>query len=260
MDYIDEKYSGSLMEAADVLREMASYSRLLILKNLIEKGPMTYSTLKTISKFEDKKESGKFAYHLRNLGSQKLVYQTDDKKYGITNRGTVFLVSSVSAIGLTTEGNMSNMLSKIIKEAYTINLIEPQLDKITKNLQSSLKDVDKLKKEIEKLKAGRIGTDNTRVTDQIKSENKIPKTKQEAQTENFIEKYKLSKDEIKLSEYLISVEPNESNFNYKIASKKIGLSQVKIKDMLGNPLNKGAFKKVGTFDEEDNLTFYKQVL
>ncbi len=260
MDDFGAKYSGSLFQAADILREMASYSRLLILKNLAEKGPMKYSALKNDSKFKTKAESGKFAYHLRNLQLQKLVYQNDEKEYAITNRGTVFFFSSMSAIGLSTGGEMGGMLSKVIEEAYTISLVEPQLDKVTKSLRSSLAEIEVLKKKINDVKAGRVGADNPSVANQRELECRIPKTKQEIQAENFIKKYELSEEEIKLSNYLISIEPNESNFDYKKASKEIDFSQIKIKGLLENLLDKGAFKTLKTYGKKDKEIFYKQVL
>ncbi len=44
---------------------MASPNRIDILRILNSKGPLTYSELKSLAGFKSKKESGKFAYHLR---------------------------------------------------------------------------------------------------------------------------------------------------------------------------------------------------
>ena len=46
---------------------IASSNRLDILRILNAKGPLSYSELKTLAGFKSKKESGKFAYHLRKL-------------------------------------------------------------------------------------------------------------------------------------------------------------------------------------------------
>ena len=52
---------------------MASPNRIDILRILNNKGPLTYSELKSLAGFKSKKESGKFAYHLRKLLKQSLV-------------------------------------------------------------------------------------------------------------------------------------------------------------------------------------------
>ena len=52
---------------------MASPNRIDILRILNSKGPLTYSELKSLAGFKSKKESGKFAYHLRKLLRQSLV-------------------------------------------------------------------------------------------------------------------------------------------------------------------------------------------
>jgi len=53
---------------------MASPNRIDILRILNSKGPLTYSELKSLAGFKSKKESGKFAYHLRKLLRQSLVH------------------------------------------------------------------------------------------------------------------------------------------------------------------------------------------
>jgi len=52
---------------------MASPNRIDILRILNSKGPLTYSELKSLAGFKSKKESGKFAYHLRKLLRLSLV-------------------------------------------------------------------------------------------------------------------------------------------------------------------------------------------
>ncbi len=71
---------------------MASPNRIDILRILNSKGPLTYSELKSHAGFRSKKESGKFAYHLRKLLKQSLVaLNKSEKKYTITNLGKLVL-------------------------------------------------------------------------------------------------------------------------------------------------------------------------
>jgi DNA-binding transcriptional ArsR family regulator len=74
---------------------IASPSRLEVLQILNTKGPMTYSELKTQAGFKAKKESGKFAYHLRKLLRQNLIAQNRaERKYMLTQLGRLVLNSS----------------------------------------------------------------------------------------------------------------------------------------------------------------------
>ena len=59
---------------------MASPNRIDILRILNSKGPLTYSELKSLAGFKSKKESGKFAYHLRKLLRQSLVALTSQNE------------------------------------------------------------------------------------------------------------------------------------------------------------------------------------
>lgn len=71
---------------------MASPNRIDILRILNSKGPLTYSELKSLAGFKSKKESGKFAYHLRKLLRQSLVsLNKSEKRYTITNLGKLVL-------------------------------------------------------------------------------------------------------------------------------------------------------------------------
>ena len=70
---------------------MASPNRIDILYTNA-KGPLTYSELKSLAGFKSKKESGKFAYHLRKLLRQSLVaLNKAERKYTITNLGKLVL-------------------------------------------------------------------------------------------------------------------------------------------------------------------------
>jgi anaerobic ribonucleoside-triphosphate reductase len=71
---------------------IASSNRLEILRILNAKGPLSYSELKTLAGFKSKKESGKFAYHLRKLVRQMLVFlNRSERKYTVTNLGRLVL-------------------------------------------------------------------------------------------------------------------------------------------------------------------------
>jgi anaerobic ribonucleoside-triphosphate reductase len=71
---------------------IASPQRLEILKILNVKGPLTYSALKSLAGFKSKKESGKFAYHLRKLVRQLLIQlNRQERKYTVTNLGRLVL-------------------------------------------------------------------------------------------------------------------------------------------------------------------------
>lgn len=71
---------------------MASPSRIDILRILNTRGMMSYSDLKTLAGFRSKRESGKFAYHLRKLSRQSLVaLNRTEKRYALTNLGKLVL-------------------------------------------------------------------------------------------------------------------------------------------------------------------------
>ncbi len=71
---------------------IASPNRLEILRILNTKGPLSYSELKTLAGFKSKKESGKFAYHLRKLVRQMLVtLNRAERRYTVTNLGRLIL-------------------------------------------------------------------------------------------------------------------------------------------------------------------------
>ena len=88
---------GTVLESASkrvrmIFSVMASPNRIDILRILNVKGPLTYSELKALAGFKSKKESGKFAYHLRKLLRQLLVsLNKAERKYTITNLGKLVL-------------------------------------------------------------------------------------------------------------------------------------------------------------------------
>lgn len=88
---------GGILENATrkvrmIFSVMASPNRIDILRILNSKGPLTYSELKSLAGFKSKKESGKFAYHLRKLLRQSLVaLNKSERRYTITNLGKLVL-------------------------------------------------------------------------------------------------------------------------------------------------------------------------
>ena len=93
---METKRSGLLQSQAKrvkmIFSVMASPNRIDILRILNSKGPLTYSELKSLAGFKSKKESGKFAYHLRKLLRQSLVaLNKSERRYTITNLGQLVL-------------------------------------------------------------------------------------------------------------------------------------------------------------------------
>ena len=93
----DIKDNGGLLQSTSkrvrmIFSVMASPNRIDILRILNSKGPLTYSELKSLAGFKSKKESGKFAYHLRKLLRQSLVaLNKSERRYTITNLGKLVL-------------------------------------------------------------------------------------------------------------------------------------------------------------------------
>ena len=106
---LDEEPSGNqVLQSTSkrvrmIFSVMASPNRIDILRILNSKGPLTYSELKSLAGFKSKKESGKFAYHLRKLLRQSLVaLNKSERRYTITNLGKLVLsLATVSYTHLT---------------------------------------------------------------------------------------------------------------------------------------------------------------
>ena len=92
-----EQNRGGILQSTSkrvrmIFSVMASPNRIDILRILNSKGPLTYSELKSLAGFKSKKESGKFAYHLRKLLRQSLVaLNKSERRYTITNLGKLVL-------------------------------------------------------------------------------------------------------------------------------------------------------------------------
>ena len=93
----EESSGGQVLQSTSkrvrmIFSVMASPNRIDILRILNSKGPLTYSELKSLAGFKSKKESGKFAYHLRKLLRQSLVaLNKSERRYTITNLGKLVL-------------------------------------------------------------------------------------------------------------------------------------------------------------------------
>ncbi len=109
----EPKRSGILQSTSKrvkmIFSVMASPNRIDILRILNSKGPLTYSELKSLAGFKSKKESGKFAYHLRKLLRQSLVgLNKSERRYTITNLGKLVLslAKQIEDRSIIESGNM----------------------------------------------------------------------------------------------------------------------------------------------------------
>src|SRR5215471_21124350 len=105
---------------------MASPNRIDILRILNIKGPLTYSALKTLAGFKSKKESGKFAYHLRKLVKQLLIQlNRQERKYTVTNLGRLVLnlTRQIEEQSLVESGKLYVRTSHQTMEEFNANKI-----------------------------------------------------------------------------------------------------------------------------------------
>jgi len=112
---------GSSRRVKSIYSVISSVNRLEILKILNNKGPMTYSELKAYAGFKSKKESGKFAYHLRKLVRQNLVgLNRSEKKYYITNLGRLIvnLSRQIEEQSMVESGKLYVRTSKQVLEEF----------------------------------------------------------------------------------------------------------------------------------------------
>lgn len=111
---------------------IASPQRLEILRILNIKGPLTYSALKTLAGFKSKKESGKFAYHLRKLVKQLLIQlNRQERKYTVTNLGRLVLnlTRQIEEQSLVESGKLYVRTSHQTVEEFNANKILQSLVK-----------------------------------------------------------------------------------------------------------------------------------
>ena len=155
--YQTETRRDGVLESASkrvrmIFSVMASPNRIDILRILNSKGPLTYSELKSLAGFKSKKESGKFAYHLRKLLRQSLVaLNKAERRYTITNLGKLVLslarqieersiIESGTMYVRTTkhsieEFNSHKIIQSLVREA---NMPLEQANKITEEVENKI--------------------------------------------------------------------------------------------------------------------------
>jgi DNA-binding transcriptional ArsR family regulator len=124
--------STSSKRVKGIFSVIASTNRLEILKILNAKGSLSYSELKSLAGFKSKKESGKFAYHLRKLVRQGLVsLNRVERKYVITSLGTLILNLSrqIEEHAILESGKLYVRTSKQKIEEFNANKITQSLVK-----------------------------------------------------------------------------------------------------------------------------------
>jgi DNA-binding transcriptional ArsR family regulator len=152
-----ESRRGGILESASrrvrmIFSVMASPNRIDILRILNSKGPLTYSELKSLAGFKSKKESGKFAYHLRKLLRQSLVaLNKGERRYTITNLGKLVLslARQIEERSIIESGKMYVRTSKhSIEEFSSLKIIQSlvregnmpleQANKITEEVENKI--------------------------------------------------------------------------------------------------------------------------
>ena len=148
----DTKPSGILQAAKRVrmiFSVMASPNRIDILRILNSKGPLTYSELKSLAGFKSKKESGKFAYHLRKLLRQSLVaLNKAERRYTITNLGKLVLslARQIEERSIIESGKMYVRTSRHSIEEFNSNRITQSL---VREANMPLEQAHKITEEVE---------------------------------------------------------------------------------------------------------------
>ncbi len=128
---------------------MASPNRIDILRILNNKGPLTYSELKSLAGFKSKKESGKFAYHLRKLLKQSLVgLNKSERRYTITNLGKLVLnlARQIEEKSIVESGKMYVRTSRQTIEEFNSHKI---IQSLVREANLSLEQATKITEEVE---------------------------------------------------------------------------------------------------------------
>jgi len=118
--------------SANIFDAVSAPTRIQTLNLLATKGPLAYSEIMELLKFEPTKDAGKFVYHLRNLVSSGLVdLERGTKKYKITELGTKVITFSqdLEEYSLKKSGRLVVRTSKYVIEEFdrskiTLSLIE----------------------------------------------------------------------------------------------------------------------------------------
>lgn len=147
---IQNKHTSKRMSS--IFRSMSNMNRIEILRVLYSKGSVTYTDLKDYAGFATKKESGKFAYHLRDLIKLALVEKNkSERRYNITNQGklvldladriesNVFMESGKlqvrSSNSSISEFKKQRIVQSLVKEA---NMPYELAEKITKDVENKI--------------------------------------------------------------------------------------------------------------------------
>src|ERR671919_454583 len=153
-DYQKDSKKAGLLESASkrvrmIFSVMASPNRIDILRILNAKGPLTYSELKALAGFKSKKESGKFAYHLRKLLRQLLVaLNKTERRYTITNLGKLVLslARQIEERSIIESGKMYVRTSKhSIEEFSSLKIIQS----LVREGNMPLEQANKITEEVE---------------------------------------------------------------------------------------------------------------
>jgi ribonucleoside-triphosphate reductase (formate) len=147
---------------------MASPNRIDILRILNSKGPLTYSELKSLAGFKSKKESGKFAYHLRKLLRQSLVaLNKGERRYTITNLGKLVLslARQIEERSIVESGKMYVRTShNSIEEFNPHKIIQSLVREAGMPLEQSQKITEEVENKIYKFQAAYLTSSLVRET------------------------------------------------------------------------------------------------
>lgn len=147
---------------------MASPNRIDILRILNSKGPLTYSELKSLAGFKSKKESGKFAYHLRKLLRQSLVaLNKGERRYTITNLGKLVLslARQIEERSIVESGKMYVRTShNSIEEFNTHKIIQSIVREAGMPLEQAQKITEEVENKIYKFQAAYLTSSLVRET------------------------------------------------------------------------------------------------
>lgn len=171
-DEIEPRRGGVLESASKRVRMifsvMASPNRIDILRILNSKGPLTYSELKALAGFKSKKESGKFAYHLRKLLRQSLVaLNKGERRYTITNLGKLVLslARQIEERSIIESGKMYVRTSKhSIEEFNSLKIIQSLVREANMPLEHAHKITEEVENKIYKFQTAYLTSSLIRET------------------------------------------------------------------------------------------------
>src|SRR6476660_973112 len=169
---VDSRRDGVLESASKRVRMifsvMASPNRIDILRILNSKGPLTYSELKSLAGFKSKKESGKFAYHLRKLLRQSLVaLNKSERRYTITNLGKLVLslARQIEERSIIESGKMYVRTSKhSIEEFNSLKIIQSLVREANLPLEQAHKITEEVENKIYKFQTAYLTSSLIRET------------------------------------------------------------------------------------------------